>query len=64
MSRTKKVLETKQIPAYGTPVRGLKAPADVRTRWKRTHYVTGDGDHNVYIPRPGSDHSHIKSLGF
>ena len=26
-------------------------------------YKTGDGDHNLYIPRAGSCHKHLKSYG-
>ena len=32
--------------------------------WKRRpEYKTGDMDHNVYIPRDGSCHKHLKSFG-
>ncbi len=31
--------------------------------WKHTSYKTGDGDHTNQPMRPGSDHSHLKSLG-
>lgn len=30
---------------------------------KRPAYKPGDGDHNVYIPREGSCHKHLKSHG-
>lgn len=31
-------------------------------KWPNGHYQYGDGDTPIY-QRPGSDHSHIKSLG-
>lgn len=43
---------------------GEATPPDPSFGWKRLpEYVTGDGDHNIYIPRAGSCHKHLKSLG-
>lgn len=63
-AKTEQALKVKRNPSHTGPVRGLKKPKDIRIEWRRTTYVVGDGDHTVYIPRPGSDHSRIKSFGF
>lgn len=37
---------------------------DESLHWKRRPvYKVGDMDHNVYIPRDGSCHKHLKSFG-
>jgi len=64
MTKRKKLLEIRPVPGSSlvpkTPKSLMRTePAE----WKKTTYKPGDGDHTVYIPRPGSCHKHILSRG-
>ena len=61
---------TTEFRMYGVQPEKLKRPDSAKAALSGTNrsgksgpYSTGDGDEFHQLPRPGSDHSHIKSRG-
>lgn len=63
MKKKEKLLAIRPTPGLAKDSSSAAKDPDALKGWKQTTYKIGDGDHNVYVPRPGSDHKHLKSKG-